>query len=188
MYYAYPNLLPNQSGIFHCHHRQNCIFNTRCRSVLKAHLIKVSRKPYTCVKCGYFNGTGLQVLDHFITKHMKQYPYHCRICRKGFGVQNSLYKHLCHVHHLNTEQQRAEYRKYFPEEDLLQRQRMANFQPTPIVTQINCIVCQWNFNNNDDRRIHKLVSHFQPAKDTVPCNFCGKKFTTLNGMRVHHND
>ncbi|XP_053620798.1 zinc finger protein 675-like [Plodia interpunctella] len=181
-----PNALKSH---LNCHQEKCCPY---CLKVLKTHshynlhvkshegVKKVKRKGvnfYSCNNCDYRSVNKCSLQAHIYKYHLKQRPFVCTICSKGFYKKSNLTEHtLIHnkVKKLTCEQCGE---NFFYKKTLTDHLRLHTGEKP-----FKCEICKNCFVTSGRRLDHMKRKH---GEKNVFCNICGKRYSLKKDLNTH---
>ncbi|XP_039735454.1 PR domain zinc finger protein 5 isoform X4 [Pteropus medius] len=147
-------------------------------SVLRSHKkTHTGEKEKTCPYCGQrFASSG--TLRVHIRSHTGERPYHCPYCEKGFSKNDGLKMHI-RTHTREKPYTCSECGKAFSQKRGLEEHRRTHTGEKPF----QCDVCDLAFSLKKMLIRHKMTHN--PNRPLAECQFCHKKFTRSDYLKVH---
>ncbi|KAM5310285.1 PR domain zinc finger protein 5 isoform 1-T1 [Glossophaga mutica] len=147
-------------------------------SVLRSHKkTHTGEKEKTCPYCGQkFASSG--TLRVHIRSHTGERPYQCPYCEKGFSKNDGLKMHI-RTHTREKPYQCSECSKAFSQKRGLDEHRRTHTGEKPF----QCDVCDLAFSLKKMLIRHKMTHN--PNRPLAECQFCHKKFTRSDYLKVH---
>lgn len=147
-------------------------------SVLRSHRkTHTGEKEKTCPYCGQkFASSG--TLRVHIRSHTGERPYQCPYCEKGFSKNDGLKMHI-RTHTREKPYKCSDCSKAFSQKRGLDEHRRTHTGEKPF----QCDVCDLAFSLKKMLIRHKMTHN--PNRPLVECQFCHKKFTRNDYLKVH---
>lgn len=136
-----------------------------------------------CELCSQTFTRKADLLVHRRKSHSGIKYHHCNICKKGFGVKQSLDRHVATVHQLlarKIHQCEVCNRRFARADNLLKHKRVHDG-----LRPFECGVCKRKFNRRDNMNAHMNSVHV--SLNTHPCDRCRHFFGSKDELRFHRN-